>query len=89
MDLGLILKVVIAVAVIVVLYLVGAGFVRSFAQGAGPPDPDEAAPLADVDLRYRCVVCGSEVVMYAAPDGDLPVPPRHCAERMALITPVN
>jgi hypothetical protein len=29
------------------------------------------------------------VVMYAAPDGELPMPPRHCAERMALITPVS
>ena len=84
----LFVKIVIAVAVIFVLYLIGAGFVRSFAQGH-PPEDDEATPLADVDLRYRCIVCGAEVVMYAAPDGELPVPPRHCAERMALITPVN
>ncbi len=84
---SLIIKMLIALAIIVVLYLVGAGFVRSFAQGQ-PPD-DEAPPLADVDLRYRCIVCGAEVVMYAAPDGELPIPPRHCAERMALITPVS
>jgi hypothetical protein len=81
-------KAVIAIVIVVVLYLVGAGFVRGFAQGQ-PDDDGASVPLADVDLRYRCIVCGAEVVMYAAPDGDLPVPPRHCAERMALITPVS
>jgi len=82
-----VLKLGIALVLIVVLYLIGAGFVRSFANGQ--PTEDEVAPLADVDLRYRCIVCGAEVVMYAAPDGELPIPPRHCAERMALITPVS
>ncbi len=86
---GLFVKIVIAVAVVVVLYLIGAGFVRGFAQGAGFDDDDAPPQLADVDLRYRCIVCGAEVVMYAAPNGELPTPPRHCAERMALITPVN
>ena len=85
----LFVKALIAGVVILVLYLIGAGFVRTFAQGARPDDEDDAPPLADVDLRYRCIVCGAEVVMYAAPGGDLPTPPRHCAERMALITPVN
>ena len=88
MDLAI--KVVIALVVVVVLYLFGAGFVRSFAQGHALIDEDDdPKPLADVDLRYRCVVCGAEVVMYAAPNGEMPVPPRHCAEKMGLITPVN
>jgi hypothetical protein len=81
-------KVLIAGVIVVVLYLIGAGFVRSFANGQPSPDLEDL-PLADVDLRYRCIVCGAEVVMYAAPDGELPTPPRHCAERMALITPVS
>ncbi len=85
----LFIKVVIAAVIIVVLYLIGAGFVRSFAQGHAPHHAGDPKPLADVDLRYRCVVCGAEVVMYAAPNGELPTPPRHCAEKMALITPVN
>ncbi|HEY1738853.1 MAG TPA: hypothetical protein VGI86_09095 [Acidimicrobiia bacterium] len=86
----LLVKIVIAVVVIVVVYLIGAGFVRGFAQGVSPHGDDDDIPeLADVDLRYRCIVCGAEVVMYAAPNGELPMPPRHCAERMALITPVN
>jgi hypothetical protein len=85
----LLVKIVIALAVVVVLYLIGAGFVRGFAQGIAPHGEEDIAPLTDVDLRYRCIVCGAEVVMYAAPNGELPMPPRHCAERMALITPVN
>ncbi len=83
-----VVKVVLAGIVVLVLYLVGAGFVRSFAEGQPDPADDDVA-LSDVDLRYRCIVCGAEVVMYAAPDGELPMPPRHCAERMALISPVS
>jgi len=83
------LKVLAAVVVAVVLYEIGAGVVRNFAKGHAEPAEDDAPPLADVDYRFRCVVCGAEVIMYAAPDGEVPTPPRHCAERMALITPVN
>ncbi len=82
------LKIVAAVVAAVVLYEIGAGVVRNFAKGHAEPDEDEVA-LADVDYRFRCVVCGAEVIMYAAPDGEVPTPPRHCAERMALITPVS
>jgi len=77
------------VAGIVVLYLIGAALVRNFARGIRDADDLEPAPLADVDYRFRCVVCAAEVIMYAAPDGEVPVPPRHCAERMELITPVS
>ena len=83
-----VLKACVAVAAMLVLYLIGAGFVRNFAKGHDQPSEDEVGPLADVDYRFRCVVCGVEVVMYAAPDGEVPMPPRHCAERMDLITPV-
>jgi hypothetical protein len=87
--LWLALKVLAAVIVAVVLYEIGAGVVRNFAKGHAEPTEEETPPLADVDYRFRCVVCGAEVIMYAAPDGEVPTPPRHCAERMALIAPVN
>jgi hypothetical protein len=74
---------------IVVLYLVGAALVRNFATGIPSAEDLEPQPLADVDYRFRCVVCAAEVIMYAAPDGDVPVPPRHCAERMDLIAPTD
>ncbi len=81
-------RVVIAVGGVVVLYLVGAALVRNFATGI-PSDAElEPTPLADVDHRFRCVVCGAQVIMYAAPDGEIPLPPRHCAERMELIAPI-
>lgn len=84
-----VVKVAVAVVAMLVLYLIGAGFVRNFAKGHDQPSDDEVAPLADVDYRFRCIVCGAEVLMYAAPDGEVPMPPRHCAERMMLISPVS
>ena len=81
------LKVLAAIGVAVLIYEIGAGVVRNFAKGHA--DPGEVTPpLADVDYRFQCIVCGAQVVMYAAPDGEVPMPPRHCAERMSLITPV-
>jgi hypothetical protein len=38
--------------------------------------------VVPVDLKFRCVVCGAEVVMTAA-QADVDVePPRHCREDM-------
>ncbi len=84
-----VLKVAVALVAALGLYLTGAGFVRNFARGHEQPSEDEVAPLADVDYRFRCIVCSAEVLMYAAPDGEVPMPPRHCAERMELIAPVR
>ena len=85
----LFLKVPLALAAMVVLYLMGAAFVRNFARGLDEPDESEPTPLSDVDYHFQCVVCGARVVMYAAPDGEVPLPTRHCAERMDLVTPVQ
>ncbi len=82
------LRAVVAVVVAVGVYLSGAHFVRNFAKGHAEDD-EEPVTMADVDYRFRCIVCGAEVIMYAAPDGETPMPPRHCAERMALIAPVT
>ena len=82
------IRVAIGAIGIVGLYLLGAALVRNFATGLPAEDEPEALQLADVDYRFRCIVCGAEVVMYAAPDGEVPMPPRHCAERMELIAPI-
>lgn len=87
--LSLIWKVPVALVAMVLLYLVGAALVRNFARGHDQPDESDPLPLADVDYRFRCVVCSTQVVMYAAPDGEVPLPPRHCAERMELIVPIE
>lgn len=83
-----ILKIAVALSVAVVIYLLGARLVSNFSKGDPPPDPAEAA-LEDVDYRYRCVVCGAQVVLYAAPEGEVPAAPRHCREPMMLVTPVE
>lgn len=82
-------RVVLGIGGVVVLYLLGAALVRNFASGIPTDEELEPAVLTDVDFRFRCVVCAAEVVMYAAPDGDVPTPPRHCAERMDLIVPIS
>ncbi len=87
-DLWLVLKVVIAVVAAVVIYVIAARTIANFSKSDPPPDPSEAE-LEDVDYRYRCIVCGAQVVLYAAPEGEEPAPPRHCREPMQLVTPVE
>jgi hypothetical protein len=82
------LKVLVALIAAVVLYLVGARSIANFSKSEPPPDPSEV-PLEDVDYRYRCIVCGAQVVLFAAPEGEVPEPPRHCREPMVLVTPVE
>jgi hypothetical protein len=87
--LWLIVKIAAAVVAIVVLYVVGAGMVRSF--NGEPPfsQPPEPGELKPVDFRYRCIVCGALVTMTAAPDGDVPEAPRHCREDMLLVSDIG
>jgi hypothetical protein len=50
---------------------------------ASPPpevDPDE---IVDVELHYRCSVCGTEAILTAASVAE-PEPPKHCREQMTL-----
>jgi hypothetical protein len=76
------------VAVALIVYLLGAAVIRNFARGQPDPEP-EPVELEDVDYRYQCVVCGAQAVLYAAPEGDVPAPPRHCREEMALVSPIE
>ena len=70
-----------AVAVALTLYVIGAVMLRKFKLAPPPePDPDDIKP---VDLRYRCIVCGAEVTMTAAQDD--PEAPRHCREDMVVV----
>ena len=86
--LWLILKVGIAVFAAVVIYLIAARSIANYSKGDPPPDPSEAE-LEDVDYRYQCIVCGAQVVLYAAPEGEQPAAPRHCREPMQPVTPVE
>lgn len=84
-----VLRIVVALGAAVVLYLVGAAFVRYFATGEAPPDEPDFDALEDVDFRYQCIVCGAQLVLFAAPGGDVPEAPRHCREPMTLVAPVD
>ena len=81
-----VVELLIAVAIGVVIWKVGAFFIRTLAQPMpAPPPPGE---MRKVNLRYRCSVCGSEVRMTTATEA-LPEPPRHCMDEMDLITPLE
>ena len=78
---------VLAIVAAIVLYLTGAAMVRNFTSSPPPEQEPDPANLADVDYRFRCIVCGAEVVMYAAPKDEVPEPPLHCRPPMVLMPP--
>jgi hypothetical protein len=86
--LWLVLRVLIAVLAAAVLYLIAARSIGNFSKGDPPPDPNERE-LEDVDYRYQCIVCGAQLVLFAAPEGEVPAPPRHCREPMTLVSRVD
>ncbi|HQZ14218.1 MAG TPA: hypothetical protein PLT55_00035 [Acidimicrobiia bacterium] len=65
-------------------YLLFANILRKFWISApSEPNPDD---LSDVDISFRCGVCGSQVTMTMAPTGEIPDAPRHCREDMIITT---
>ena len=80
---GWIIRVVGALAVGVLIYVVIAGMLAKF-KIAPDEEPDPSA-VVPVNQRFRCIVCGAEVVMTAAQDADDPEAPRHCREDMVPV----
>jgi hypothetical protein len=82
-TLGWILRVVGAVVVALLAYVLIASTISKF-KIAPPaePDPDSVVPM---DQRFRCTVCGAEVTMTAAQEGEEVEPPRHCREDMVPV----
>ena len=81
---GWVVRAVIALFAIVGIYVIGAAVLAKF-KIAPPaePDPDQVVP---VDLKFRCGVCGAEVVMTAAQADTEIDAPRHCREDMILVS---
>jgi len=77
---GWIIRVAISVIAIVVIYVIGAATLAKF-KIAPPAEPDPDDVVA-IDQRYRCTVCGAEVVMTAANAEQEIEAPRHCREDM-------
>ena len=77
-------RLLIALAAALVLYLLAVRLVRGMMR-PGPPDEPDPSTLRPVDYRYRCGVCGAEVTMTSAPGDEAPDPPRHCREDMSLV----
>jgi hypothetical protein len=82
---GWILRVVVAVTVAVAIYAVVAGILAKFK--IAPDEEVDPEAVVPVNLRFRCIVCGAEVVMTAAQEGEEPDAPRHCREDMVRVEP--
>ena len=81
-----ILPLVIAAAVVGLLFKVGYAMLGGLAQPV--PEPPPAGELRKVKIMYRCSICGTEVRMTTAND-EMPDAPRHCLEDMDLVAPVD
>ena len=81
-----VLKLLVAFGAALALYLTGAFFVRTFHSSPPPPnEPPDPWDMTPVAYEYRCIVCGTTVVMTAAPSDEPPDAPRHCREDMRLV----
>ena len=78
---GLVVKLVVAVAAFVLIMRIGMLMLGGLARKHDPPEP---GLLRRVNLRYRCSICLAEVKMVQASE-ELPPPPRHCQEDMDLV----
>ena len=83
-DFGTIIWVALGLVLLRMIWKTGLAMLRSMA--TPPPPPPPAGEMRRIDVRYRCVVCGTEIRMVMAPDED-PPPPRHCMEDMEFMTP--
>lgn len=75
----------IILAIIFFLVIMRIGFAMLRALATPLPQPPPAGELRKVKIVYRCSLCGTEVRMTVATNGE-PDPPRHCMDEMDLIS---
>ena len=80
---GRLLWTALGLVLLVGLWRVGLGMLRSMTAPLTPPPPP--GEMRRINVRYRCSVCGVELRLTLAPDQD-PPPPRHCMEEMLLVS---
>jgi len=73
------IRIGLAVLIAAAVWMTGRWAIKVLSQG-GPdePDPDH---IVDVEVAYRCTVCGMRLTVTQAQDEPL-VAPRHCREDM-------
>ena len=73
---------IIAIAIGVAIWLVSMWAVRLLATPPPPePDPED---VTQVEVDYRCTVCGLQLTVTAAQEGELTAP-KHCREEMVVV----
>ena len=83
--LGWMIRIAIAIVAVVAIYVVLAGMLAKFK--IAPPEEIDPEDVVEVDVHFRCIVCGAEVTMTAAQDADDIEAPRHCREDMVRVGP--
>ncbi|MBA2283415.1 MAG: hypothetical protein H0W25_19580 [Acidimicrobiia bacterium] len=86
MDLGLVLKLVLAVGAFWLIWKAGRAMLGGLVRPI--PEPPPAGELRKVKITFRCAICGTEVRMTMAND-EVPDPPRHCMDEMELVAPID
>ncbi len=79
-------RVLVAMGLMYVTLMIGVAVLGAFARPI--PEPPPPGELRRVKLVYRCSSCGAELRMTLASE-EMPQPPRHCADEMDLLTPVD
>ena len=79
-----VLSIVVAIVLALCIYILFAKLLSKFWISV-PSEPD-LEDLVDVDIHFKCTVCGAQVTMTMAPTGEIPDAPRHCREDMIITT---
>lgn len=78
-------RLMIGILIAALLYVAFAKLLKKF-WIAPPPTPDKET-IKEVNIKYECIVCGTEVIMTQTPDNIELEAPRHCKEDMVEVSP--